>query len=108
MRLRVIIGSALLVGLIVPSALAGAIGEMGINVGGIFPQGDYARYADPGLSFLLRVNPHISKAQTSPTMQAASRESRGSGRFLDAQGQPTARGFVLTAGIVATGRYGST
>jgi hypothetical protein len=64
MWLRVILGSALLVGLIVPSALAGVIGEMGVNIGGIFPQGDYARYADPGLSFLLRVNPHISKAQT--------------------------------------------
>lgn len=39
------------------------IGELGLAVGGIFPQGDFARYTDPGLNFMIRLNVHIPKVK---------------------------------------------
>jgi hypothetical protein len=38
-------------------------GELGFSGGVIFPQGDFARYSDPGPTFMLRVNPHLTKAK---------------------------------------------
>ena len=38
-----------------------SIGEMGINGGVIFPQGNFVRYADAGPAFVIRANAHIPK-----------------------------------------------
>lgn len=40
-------------------SLAGAFGEVALSVGGIFPQGSFTRYADPGGMLNLRGTVHI-------------------------------------------------
>ncbi|MEE9443721.1 MAG: hypothetical protein V3V99_13740 [candidate division Zixibacteria bacterium] len=40
-------------------SLAGAFGEIAISAGGIFPQGSFARYADPGGMLTIRGTVHI-------------------------------------------------
>lgn len=40
--------------------MAEATGELAFTIGGIFPQGNYVQYADPGISFSARANFHLS------------------------------------------------
>ena len=40
---------------------AGPIGELNLSLGGMFPQGNYARYADPGFTLDMRAIFHIPK-----------------------------------------------
>jgi hypothetical protein len=40
-------------------SLAGAFGEVAISAGGIFPQGSFTRYADPGGMLNIRGTVHI-------------------------------------------------
>ncbi len=40
---------------------AGPIGELNISLGGMFPQGNYARYTDPGFTLDVRATFHIPK-----------------------------------------------
>jgi hypothetical protein len=49
--------------IIASSALAGVFGELHIGLGGTFPQGTFARYADPGFIVDLRATVHIPKAE---------------------------------------------
>jgi len=64
MKKFTVVFSIVLVGLLtLLSAVGEASGELGLSVGGIFPQGDFAKYSDPGPAFLLRVNPHIPGAE---------------------------------------------
>lgn len=44
-------------------AVGGLLGEAGLSIGGIYPQGDFAKYSDPGPAFLLRGNFRILKME---------------------------------------------
>jgi len=65
MKRLALLAGFLLVGVLMSSPAAGGpFGEAGLGFGGIFPQGDFAQYSDPGPAFLLRVNTHIPKVET--------------------------------------------
>lgn len=50
--------------LLAPSLLqAASFGEVALSVGGIYPQGSFARYADPGFTITARATVHVPKVE---------------------------------------------
>lgn len=68
-----------------------AFGEVGLSVGGVFPQGNYAKYADSGPTALIRATMHI------PGVEAFGLWGSLSGAFFSSDTEP---GYVDFNGAV--------